>query len=89
MENNKEKVFEYKRIKNEGAYLYLIKLKGNSFWRLHRYDGPAISPINKTSSHQKGYHINGIPYNKEEYNEIMKNREGIPFYKQPNNKIRQ
>jgi len=76
-----DKLYEYKTIKNQGAYLYLIRLQNQQSWKLHRWDGPAVSPFNRNSPHSLEYYLNGINYDYESYNEIMREREGLPFYK--------
>ena len=46
----------------------------------HNEDGPAL--INK-EQRRKEYYLNGIEYDFETWNEIMKGKEGLPWYKQP------
>jgi len=77
-----EKLYEEKVIKYQGARHYLIKAKDSKHFKHHRYDGPAIVPINKDSKWKKSFYLNGIEYGAEEYTEIMSEREGLPFYKQ-------
>jgi hypothetical protein len=84
----KEKVFEYKKIKSRGAYIHLIRVKGAQHWKFHRYDGPAIDPISKDSEFKKSYYLNGIQYSKDIYDDLMHQREGIPFYKTTKYKAR-
>lgn len=78
----KEKLFEYKVIKNQGAKLYLIRLLGNEHWRFHNWDGPAIKPIKLDSPWKKEFYLNGIKYSEEDYKSTLREREGLPFYKQ-------
>ena len=42
----------------------------------------AIEPVEKGSKFKKQYFLEGIEYSSEDYNDIMKNREGLPWYKQ-------
>ena len=46
----------------------------------HNEDGPAL--INK-EQRRKEYYLNGIEYDFETWNEIMKGKEGLPWYKKP------
>ena len=79
---NSEKLYEEKVIKSRGARHYLIKMEGEDHWKHHRWDHPAIVPINKQSEFKKGYFLSGIEYSEEDFKEIMKEREGLPWYKQ-------
>ena len=49
----------------------------------HSEDGPAL--INKEQK-RKEYYLNGIEYTFDNWNEIMKGREGLPWYKNPAHK---
>ena len=49
----------------------------------HSEDGPAL--INK-EQRRKEYYLNGIEYDYETWNEIMKGKEGLPWYKNPAHK---
>ena len=44
----------------------------------HSEDGPAL--INKEQK-RKEYYLNGIEYDYDTWNEIMKGKEGLPWYK--------
>ena len=44
----------------------------------HNEDGPAL--INKEQK-RKEYYLNGIEYDFDTWNEIMKGKEGLPWYK--------
>ena len=46
----------------------------------HCEKGPAL--INKEQK-RKEYYLNGIEYDFETWNEIMKGKEGLPWYKNP------
>ena len=46
----------------------------------HNEDGPAL--INKEQK-RKEYYLNGIEYDFDTWNEIMKGKEGLPWYKNP------
>ncbi len=77
----KEKFYEYKEINSRGALIHLARYKGEENWKFHRWDGPAIEPHAPDSEMFKSYYLNGIKYDEEIYNEIMQEREGLPWYK--------
>tara|TARA_B110000285_G_scaffold18058_1_gene17619 strand:+ start:548 stop:820 length:273 start_codon:yes stop_codon:yes gene_type:complete len=79
--SKKEKLYEEKVIKYGGARHYLIRMEGDENFKHHRWDKPAIVPIRKGSEFKKGYFLGGIEYNFEDFNEIMQEREGLPWYK--------
>ena len=78
----KAKLFEEKVIKYKGARHYLIKMEGEDYFKHHRYDDPAIVPLSRQSEFKKGWYLSGIPYDEETFKEIMREREGLPWYKQ-------
>ena len=78
----KAKLYEEKVIKYKGARHYLIRMEGEENFKHHRWDNPAIVPMSWKSEFKKGYFLSGIEYDEETYNEIMKEREGLPWYKQ-------
>jgi hypothetical protein len=79
----KERLYEYRKMKSQGAYHYFIKMQGEENWKYHNWDGPAIQPIEgEECSLRKQYFLNGIEYNVESYKEALSNREGLPWYKQ-------
>ena len=49
----------------------------------HNEDGPAL--VNKEQK-RKEYYLNGIEYDFDTWNEIMKGKEGLPWYKNPSMK---
>ena len=51
----------------------------------HNEEGPAL--INK-KQRRKEYYLNGIEYDYEIWNEIIKGKEGLPWYKQSGNTIK-
>jgi len=81
-----DKLYEEKVIKYQGARHYLIKMEGEEHFKHHRYDAPAIIPLSKNSEWKKAYYLGGIEYTEEDFNEIMKEREGLPWYKQAGGK---
>jgi len=77
----KQKLYEYKTINSKGAIIHLARYQGEENWKFHRWDGPAIEPYAEGCEFSKSYYLNGIKYNEESYNEIMQEREGLPWYK--------
>ena len=79
----KERLYEYRKMRSQGAYHYFIKMQGEENWKYHNWDGPAIQPIEgEECSLRKQYFLNGIEYDQESYKEALSNREGLPWYKQ-------
>ena len=73
--------FESKVITSNGARMYLAKGPKDTNFKLHRYDGPAIEPVERRGGVRKAYYLYGIVYGFEEYQELMRERNGVPFYK--------
>ena len=79
----KEKVYEYKTINYKGAHHHLVRFSGEEHWKHHRWEGPAIKPIEgEKSEYKKQYFLNGREYDSEGYKEVLSEREGLPWYKQ-------
>ena len=57
---------------------HTLEINGEN--KLHNWDGPAL--INKEQK-RKEYYLNGIEYDFDTWNEIMKGKEGLPWYKNP------
>ena len=74
-------LFEEKVMKNGGARHYLIRMEGEDNFKHHRYDEPAIVPLSRKSKFKKGWFLSGMEYDEETFKEIMKEREGLPWYK--------
>mgnify|MGYP000153189357 FL=1 len=49
--------------------------------KLHNWEGPALIPEGNTRKAE--YYLYGLQYDKEEYNELVRGRTGLPWYKQP------
>jgi hypothetical protein len=79
----KEK-YEYKVMKSRGARLQLIKMPGSTVWKFHSETGPAVKPFRKDSTMEKGYFLYGEPYSQLDFEELMKEKEGTPWYKAGN-----
>jgi len=76
-----DKLYEEKVIKYQGARHYLIRMEGEEHFKHHRYDAPAVVPLSKNSEWRKQYFLGGIEYTEDEFKEIMREREGLPWYK--------
>ena len=68
------------RIEDDGSKTtaYTLEIYGKN--QLHNCEGPAI--INKQQK-KKEYYLNGILYTRDEWKEIKKSGEGLPWYKNP------
>ena len=78
--NPKGKVRRVYKIEEDGSKTRAHALQMGDRVVFHSEKGPAL--INK-EQRRKEYYLNGIEYNFEEWNEIMKGKEGLPWYKQP------
>ena len=56
---------------------YTLEIYGKN--QLHNWEGPAL--VNK-KKRIKEYYLNGIQYTEDQWNDICKSREGLPWYKQ-------
>ena len=68
-----------KRYKSPDGTIRYVK-----FGQLHNFDGPALIPEGNTRKAE--YFVFGIPYTKEQFDEIKKHNNGLPWYKQAANK---
>ena len=66
------------KIEEDGSKTTAYSLEINGANQLHNWDGPAL--INEEQK-LKEYYLNGIQFTKEEWDEIRKGREGLPWYK--------
>ena len=86
----KSKAYEYKTINSRGAYLSLFREQGSSHWKLHSWDGPAVKIHDKNHIDSTfwgdQYYLYGSLMQKDQWNELKSQREGIPFYKNPSMK---
>jgi len=75
------KKFEYKTMVSNDARLYMAKTDADENFKLHRWDGPAIIPLKKSSPMEKSWYLWGMKYTKDEFEEELRNRNGVPFHK--------
>ena len=76
--NPKGKVRRVYKIEEDGSKTRVHALQMGDRVVFHSEDGPAL--INK-EQRRKEYYLNGIEYAYETWNEIMKGKEGLPWYK--------
>ena len=78
--NPKIKVRKVSKIEEDGSKTIAHVVEHNGMGKFHNMEGPAL--INKEQK-RKEYYLNGIEYDYDTWNEIMKGREGLPWYKNP------
>jgi len=76
----KNKVRRVYKIEKDGTKTTARVLDMTNRAVFHSEDGPAL--INKEQK-RKEYYLNGIEFTYDDWNEIMKGREGLPWYKNP------
>ena len=76
--NPKGKVRKVYKIEEDGSKTKAHALQMGSRIVFHSEDGPAL--INK-EQRRKEYYLNGIEYTFDDWNEIIKGKEGLPWYK--------
>ena len=81
--NPKGKVRRVYKIEEDGSKTRAHALQMGDRVVFHSEKGPAL--INK-EQRRKEYYLNGIEYDFETWNEIMKGKEGLPWYKNPAHK---
>ena len=64
-----------KLTKTDGTIAYIWEGK------LHNWEGPALIP--EGDNKKREYYIHGIKYTHEGWKEARRNREGLPWYKNP------
>jgi len=78
--NPKTKIRKVSKIEEDGTKTTARVIDFGNKAVFHDEDGPAL--INKEQK-RKEYYLNGIEYDYETWNEIMKGKEGLPWYKKP------
>ena len=76
--NPKAKVRRCYKIEEDGTKTRTRVLQVGDRAVFHNEDGPAL--VNKEQK-RKEYYLNGIEYDFDTWNEIMKGKEGLPWYK--------
>jgi hypothetical protein len=72
MENQKYQPSK-KLTKADGTIAYLFDGK------LHNWEGPALIP--EGNMRKREYYLNGIQYTEDKWKEVLKTREGLPWFK--------
>ena len=83
--NKKYKNRKLSRIEEDGSKTIAYTLEINGENKLHNWEGPAI--INEIQR-KKEYYLNGIQYTMDEWKDIKKSGEGLPWYKQSGSTIK-
>jgi hypothetical protein len=78
--NPKGKVRRCYKIEEDGSKTRTRVLQMGDRAVFHSEDGPAL--INK-EQRRKEYYLNGIEFIFDDWNEIIKGKEGLPWYKKP------
>ena len=78
--NPKGRVRRCYKIEDDGSKTRTRVLQMGDRAVFHNEEGPAL--VNK-EQRRKEYYLNGIEYDYETWNEIMKGKEGLPWYKKP------
>ena len=81
--NPKTKVRRLYKIEEDGSKTRAHALQMGNRVVFHSEKGPAL--INK-EQRRKEYYLNGIEYDKDTWKEIMRGKEGLPWYKNPAHK---
>jgi len=81
-----QKLYEEKTITSNGSLMRLIKIDNQ--WKLHNWDGPAVTPIDENSKTKGSYYLYGNELSLKEWKAVLKNREGLPWYKSSSTKSR-
>ena len=76
--NPKTKVRKVYKIEEDGSKTRAHVIERSGIAKFHSEDGPAL--VN-TEQKRKEYYLNGIEYTFDDWNEIMKGKEGLPWYK--------
>jgi hypothetical protein len=78
--NPKGKTLRVSKIEEDGSKTRALALQMGDRTVFHSEEGPALT--NKEQK-RKEYYLNGIEYDYDTWNEIMKGKEGLPPSKKP------
>ena len=73
------------KIEEDGSKTTAYTLEINGQNQLHNWEGPAL--INEVQK-KKEYYLNGIQYTMDEWKDIKKSGEGLPWYKQSGSTVK-
>jgi hypothetical protein len=69
---------ETKKLKTkDGSIVYYVNIKGVN--KMHSFDGPAYLPQGNRRAAE--YYVFGIKFTKDQFDNIKKDNNGVPFYK--------
>jgi|TARA_R110002074_G_scaffold395438_1_gene583836 hypothetical protein len=74
----KTKIRRVSKIEEDGTKTRALVLDMGHKAVFHNEDGPALT---NTEQKRKEYYLNGIEFTYDDWNEIMKGKEGLPWYK--------
>ena len=83
--NKKFKKRKSFKIEEDGSKTTAHTLEINGENKLHNWEGPAL--INETQK-LKEYYLNGILYTMDQWKDIKKSGEGLPWYKQSGSTVK-
>ena len=72
------KIRRVSKIEEDGTKTRALVLDMGHKAVFHNEDGPALT---NTEQKRKEYYLNGIEFTYDDWNEIMKGKEGLPWYK--------
>ena len=78
--NPKTKIRNVFKIESDGTKTKAKVIDTGDRAIFHCEEGPALT---NEGQKRKEYYLNGIEYDYETWNEIMKGKEGLPWYKNP------
>ena len=83
--NPKGKTLRVSKIEEDGSKTRAHALQMGDRTVFHNEEGPAL--INKEQK-KKEYYLNGIPYSFDDWNDILRSQEGLPWYKQSGSTVK-
>ena len=78
--NPKTKIRRVSKIEEDGSKTKAHVIERSGIAKFHSEDGPAL--VNEKQK-RKEYYLNGIEFDFDTWNEIIKGKEGLPWYKNP------
>ena len=88
MAKSKKMFCETRTISVDGKEMDLIRFEGETNYKIHNWEKAAIREYSKDSGRvRKRYFLYGIEYSEEEFKDSVKERSGLPWYKNPSIQI--
>jgi uncharacterized protein YecA (UPF0149 family) len=67
-----------------GHTITFLENQAQRLGKYHNWEGPAVEPIEgEQTEFKKEYYLYGLQLTQEEWSEARKDREGLPWYKNP------